>query len=149
MALYLIQKENGDYQEIMNIRCVVEVPKQRGSYRYEHKLVPEGVFAAFPIKDTYEFDSLDDICLLEDICKKNLVPLLIEQRDRKKKNHRTKTANVVMWSGNKKLFDLSEAFAKLWEVKDEEIEKKVEEMRLPLIGNGAVHKAMEKHGYLI
>ena len=149
MALYLIKNDNGDYQEILQISCIVEVKTQRSSYRLERKLVPDGVFQPFTFHNSYELSGLEDIGFVENLCKKKLFGLVKEQRDRKKFNHRARISNVTLWSGDKKLYDLGEEFTRLWDVTDEQLKDSVDKIRLKLMGNGAVHKAIVKEGYLI
>lgn len=148
MALFLIKREDGNYQEILHISCIVETNSHNAHYKLEKRLVPEGVFTPFMIRNSYELESLEDIVLIEDLFKKGLSDMVKEVRDRKKKNHRAKVPNITLWNNEDKIFD-TEDFDKLWNLSDEMLQEKVDGIRFKLIGNGTVHNAGLKMGYLI
>lgn len=150
MDNFLIRNQaNNTYQEIMRVNCTVEAMNRKGSYRYEKSLLPGGIFAPLHIRNAHLLDSLEEVALVEDIHKRELLKLVKEQRDKKVKSHRAQTSNYVLKVNDKEVFNMKRDFDKLWEVTDEQLKERIEEIRFSLMGNGAVYKEELEKGYLI
>ena len=149
MALFLMKNEDGTYREILQVSCILEVSNAQKSYRFEKPLFPSDLFPALDIKNSYELTTVDDIAVIEEICKREVLTLVKEQRERKVANHKAQIANIVLWINNDQVFDLKKDFDKLWKATNEQLENRVEEIRVETMKKAVVYGSGLKSGYLI
>lgn len=150
MEVFLIyDKANNQYKEVLKISCVIEANNRKGSYKFEKKMVNDETFKPFTLKNSYVLNSLEDIERIEVMYKRKLRNWAEEQKEHKKVNHRAQIANYILKVNGREVFNLKNEFGKLWEVTDEQIRERIEQIQFEIARDGNVYAGNVGAGYLI
>ena len=150
MAVFLIYNQtNNTYQEVLHLTCIIEATNKRGRYKFEKQMVSNGTYTPFVLKNSCVIPNIEEIQRLETIYKRKLRNWIEEDKEHKKKNHRAQTANYVLNVNGIEVFNSKNEFEKLWEVSDQQIRDKVEQIQFNVLENGTVYEGKVGDGHFV